>query len=31
MNIVELYEKNYNRDVDSIPVLLTYQRKHSTF
>lgn len=31
MNIVELYEKNYDRDVDSIPVLLNIPKKTFNF
>ena len=31
MNIVELYEKNYNKDVDSIPVILNIPKKTFNF
>ena len=31
MNIVELYERNYNKEVDSIPVLLNISRKTFNF
>ena len=31
MNIIELYERNYNREVDSIPVLLNIPKKTFNF
>lgn len=31
MNIVELYEKNYDKDVDYIPVLLNIPKKTFNF
>lgn len=31
MNIIELYELNYNREVDSIPVLLNVSKKTFNF
>ena len=31
MNIVELYEKNYDREVDSIPVILNKPKKTFNF
>ena len=31
MNIIELYEKNYDREVDSIPVLLNIPKKTFNF
>lgn len=31
MNIIELYEKNYNREVDSIPVILNIPKKTFNF
>jgi hypothetical protein len=31
MNIVELYERNYDREVDSIPVLLNIPKKTFNF
>ena len=31
MNVVELYEKNYNREVDSIPVILNIPKKTFNF
>ena len=31
MNIIELYELNYNREVDSIPVVLNVSKKTFNF
>ena len=31
MNIIELYERNYDREVDSIPVLLNIPKKTFNF